>query len=104
MREFYGAREIPGRLRLLYEPIALGSVDLPDALRCTSVYVTSKSHQTQQPLNKSQILTLSVWALVILGLVMIYLGGFYGPKVVLPPIVTGIGFFVIAWAFSQLRK
>ncbi|MDV3308859.1 MAG: hypothetical protein LOY03_08580 [Cyclobacteriaceae bacterium] len=55
-------------------------------------------------MNKSQILTLSVWVLIILGLVMIYLGGFRAPQVILPPIITGIGFFVIAWALAQLRK
>ncbi|HEX7014600.1 MAG TPA: hypothetical protein VF191_03760 [Cyclobacteriaceae bacterium] len=55
-------------------------------------------------MDKNQILTLSVWVLVILGLVMIYLGGFRAPQVIWPPIVTGIGFFVVAWAFAQLRK
>jgi hypothetical protein len=35
---------------------------------------------------------------------MIYIGGFYAPKIILPPIITGIGFFVIAWAFSVLKK
>jgi hypothetical protein len=55
-------------------------------------------------LDKSQILNLSVWILVILGLIMIYLGAIYPPKVMFPPIVTGIGFFVIAWGFAQLRK
>ncbi len=60
--------------------------------------------KTNIPLDKNQILTLSVWVLVILGLVMIYLGGFRAPQVIWPPIVTGIGFFVVAWAFAQLRK
>ncbi|HEY8510847.1 MAG TPA: hypothetical protein VIL31_02740 [Cyclobacteriaceae bacterium] len=55
-------------------------------------------------MNKGQILSICVWVLVVLGLVMIYLGAVYPPKVMFPPIVTGIGFFVIAWAFAQLRK
>jgi len=55
-------------------------------------------------LNKSQILTFAAWTLVVLGLVMIYLGGFHAPQVMLPPIVTGVGFLVIAWALAQLRK
>jgi len=43
-------------------------------------------------------------ALIVLGMVMIYLGGFAGPKIAIPPIITGIGFFAIAWAFIRLRK
>jgi len=53
---------------------------------------------------KNSVLLLAFWILIILGLIMVYLGGFYAPKVMLPPIVTGIGFFVIAWAFAVLRK
>ncbi|MEP6844961.1 MAG: hypothetical protein ABI861_03130 [Panacibacter sp.] len=39
--------------------------------------------------------------LIILGIVMIYLGAFHAPKLLLPPVITGIGFFVIAWAFIK---
>jgi hypothetical protein len=35
---------------------------------------------------------------------MIYFGGFYAPKVMIPPIITGIGFFVIGWALYALKK
>jgi hypothetical protein len=35
---------------------------------------------------------------------MIYIGGFYGPKVILPPIITGVGFFLIAWAIHVLKN
>ncbi len=42
--------------------------------------------------------------LVILGIVMIYLGAFSGLKLLLPPVITGIGFFVIAWAFIKMRN
>ncbi len=38
--------------------------------------------------------------LIILGIIMIYLGA-SGPKLILPPIITGLGFFVIAWAFIK---
>src|SRR5690606_41788088 len=68
---------------------------------CVSSVVPPK---TKGRLNKSQILTCAAWTLVVLGLVMIYLGGFHAPQVLLPPIVTGVGFLVIAWALAQLRK
>lgn len=34
--------------------------------------------------------------LILLGIVMIYIGVFYAPKIMLPPIITGLGFFIIA--------
>ncbi len=37
--------------------------------------------------------------LILLGIAMIYIGGFYAPKIMLPPIITGIGFFGIALVF-----
>ena len=37
------------------------------------------------------------WAMVILGAVMIALGVAPAPNLVPPPIVTGIGFWVLAW-------
>ncbi len=39
--------------------------------------------------------------LVILGIAMIYIGGFHAPKLMLPPIITGIGFFAIASVFFK---
>tara|TARA_R110002073_G_scaffold322276_1_gene498806 strand:+ start:885 stop:1085 length:201 start_codon:yes stop_codon:yes gene_type:complete len=39
--------------------------------------------------------------LILLGIAMIYIGGFYAPKVMLPPIITGIGFFAIAFVFLK---
>ena len=39
--------------------------------------------------------------LILLGIAMIYIGGFYAPKVMLPPIITGIGFFLIALVFIK---
>ena len=55
-------------------------------------------------MDKNSVLSTSAILLIILGIGMIYLGGFYAPKVILPPIVTGIGFFIIAWALSALKK
>lgn len=44
---------------------------------------------------------LVVIILVILGIAMIYIGGFHAPKLMLPPIITGIGFFAIASVFFK---
>lgn len=54
-------------------------------------------------MNKNKILTIALILLIILGLAMIYIGGFYAPKVMLPPIITGIGFFIIAWVMNALK-
>jgi hypothetical protein len=39
--------------------------------------------------------------LILLGIAMIYIGGFYAPKVMLPPMITGVGFFLIAFVFLK---
>ena len=41
------------------------------------------------------------YILIVLGILMVYLGGFHAPKMILPPIITGIGFFAIAVVFLQ---
>lgn len=41
-----------------------------------------------------------IWAMLVLGMAMIALGFMAGPKIIIPPIVTGIGFFVIAWGLK----
>lgn len=38
--------------------------------------------------------SIAVWGLVLLGIVMIVIGAM-GP--IAPPIITGVGFFIIAW-------
>ncbi len=55
-------------------------------------------------MDKNKVLNIAAVLLIIIGVGMIYIGGFYAPKVMLPPILTGIGFFVIAWVFSALKK
>ncbi len=55
-------------------------------------------------MNKNKVLTVSSIAIFLLGIVMIYIGGFYAPKPMLPPIITGVGFFIIAWALKALRS
>lgn len=55
-------------------------------------------------MNKNKIVGISILLLVILGIAMIYFGGFYAPKLMIPPILTGIGFLIIAWAFNALKN
>lgn len=55
-------------------------------------------------MKKSNGLMVAAITLVILGMVMIYLGALKGPQIMLPPVITGIGFFVIALAFIKMRN
>ncbi len=55
-------------------------------------------------MNKNKILIVSSIALFLLGIAMIYIGGFYAPEVMLPPIITGVGFFILAWVLKALRE
>ncbi len=55
-------------------------------------------------MNNNKVLRFSAIALFLLGIAMIYIGGFHAPKVMLPPIITGVGFFIIAWALKALRN
>lgn len=55
-------------------------------------------------MDKNKTLSIASILLIILGIIMIYIGGFYAPKVMLPPIITGVGFFIIAWTFNTLKK
>jgi len=55
-------------------------------------------------MNKNRTLSISLILLIVLGITMIYIGGFYAPKVMLPPIITGIGFFIIAWVLNSLKE
>jgi hypothetical protein len=40
----------------------------------------------------------------ILGIIIITIAFTAGPKVMIPPVITGIGFFVIAGVFMVLRE
>ncbi len=44
---------------------------------------------------------LVAYLLIVLGIAMIYIGGFAAPKFMLPPVITGIGFFAIAAVYLQ---
>lgn len=54
-------------------------------------------------MSKNKTITIAFIILLVLGVAMLYLGGFHGEKIILPPILTGIGFFVIAWVFKSLQ-
>ena len=45
-------------------------------------------------MHNRQKTAIAVWGLVLLGIVMIVIGAI-GP--IAPPIITGVGFFLIAW-------
>lgn len=55
-------------------------------------------------MNKNRVLTVTSIALFLLGVAMIYIGGFHAPEVILPPVITGVGFFILAWALKALRE
>lgn len=54
-------------------------------------------------MDKNKILTTTAILLIVLGIAMIYIGGFYSPKVILPPIISGVGFLLIAWSLNALK-
>lgn len=47
--------------------------------------------------NKKNIVAIG---LVLLGIIMLVLGFVAGPKIMLPPIITGLGFFLLAWGIK----
>lgn len=55
-------------------------------------------------MKRNDILQTSSVILVILGVIMVILGFNSAPKVLYPPIITGIGFLVIAWVFFILKE
>lgn len=55
-------------------------------------------------MKRNNALNVSSIILVLLGIVMVILGVNAGPKILMPPIVTGIGFMVIAWTFIMLKE
>jgi hypothetical protein len=55
-------------------------------------------------MKRNEVLSVSALIMFFLAIVMIYLGYTTGPKVLLPPVVTGIGFMVVAGVFLSLRE
>ncbi|WP_182957894.1 hypothetical protein [Pedobacter gandavensis] len=54
-------------------------------------------------MEKTTVLNISVFLLIVLGIAIIFVG-LSGPKLMLPPVITGLGFFVISWALFALKK
>ena len=55
-------------------------------------------------MEQNKALTTAMYLMVLLALVMIYLGAFFTPNILYPPIVTGLGFLVLAWLFHTLKS
>lgn len=54
-------------------------------------------------MEKNKVLTTTAILLVVFGIVMVYLGGIAAQEIMMPPIITGVGFFLIAWALNALK-
>ncbi|MEJ7624561.1 MAG: hypothetical protein WKF34_11275 [Pyrinomonadaceae bacterium] len=55
-------------------------------------------------MNRKSTLTAAGVLMILLALVIGYLGLFSAPSILLPPVITAIGFIVIAWVFLTFRK
>ena len=55
-------------------------------------------------MKKNNVLSTVAVLLILSGIAMIYIGGFYAPKVMLPPVISGVGFILIAWALNALKE
>jgi len=55
-------------------------------------------------MKKNNVLSTVAVLLIVMGIAMIYIGGFYAPKVMLPPLISGVGFILIAWALHALKE
>jgi len=60
--------------------------------------------QNLKTMNKQSILTVGALLLFVFGAVMIYLGAIKPDKILLPPLISGLGFWTIAWVFNGIRK
>lgn len=54
-------------------------------------------------MKKRAVVNTAIFLLVILGIVIIYIG-MSGAKIIWPPVITGLGFFVISWAIYMLKE
>ena len=55
-------------------------------------------------MKRNTVLGTAQFLLIILGIVMILIGAIFSTKFLLPPIITGIGFIIIAWAFKSMKR
>ncbi len=54
-------------------------------------------------MKRETVLTIAAVIMAALGLLIGYLGLFSGPAIILPPVVTCVGFLVIAWVFFVFK-
>lgn len=54
-------------------------------------------------MEKRTILSIAVFLLVILGIAIIYFG-MSGPKIMWPPVITGVGFFCDQLGFLKIKR
>lgn len=55
-------------------------------------------------MKRNSVLATAQILLILLAIVMILIGAVFAEKFLLPPIITGIGFIVIAWVFTTLKR
>lgn len=55
-------------------------------------------------MKRETVLIIAALLMAALGLLIGYLGLFSGPAVLLPPVVTAVGFLVVAWVFFVFRN
>lgn len=54
-------------------------------------------------MKRSAAINIAIGLLVILGIAIIYIG-LSGTKIIWPPVITGLGFFVISWTICMLKN
>ncbi len=55
-------------------------------------------------MKRESILGIGSLLMILLALAIGYIGVFGGPNILLPPLITSVGFVVIAWVFFSFRK
>ncbi len=55
-------------------------------------------------MTRNKVLQISSFIMLALGIIMILLGAFSSAKLLLPPLITGIGFLITAWVFNKLSE
>jgi len=55
-------------------------------------------------MNRKTTLTIAGILMIVLALAIGYVGLFSTPNILLPPVITAIGFLVIAWVFLVFRR
>ena len=50
-----------------------------------------------------KIIAVISFLVLLLGIAMVYLGTFYSPNLMLPPVISGFAFILIAWALFLFK-